>query len=66
MEFRFYLYADTNYIYCTGEEIHLIAYIQCHIGENALRGMVLNDTSQPENGLNMISRLSKEYFTPII
>ena len=66
MEFRFYLFADTNYIYFIAKDLHLIAYIQCNIGKNALRGMVLNDTSQSENDLNIISCLSKAYFTPII
>ena len=48
------------YIYFIAEDIHLRAFIQCN---NALRGMVLintkMDTNQPQNELNIISRLSK-------
>ena len=53
------------YIYIIAEDIHLIAFIQCNIEKktNAVRGMVLintkMDTNQPENDLNLISRLSK-------
>ena len=44
------------YLYFIAEGIHLIAW------KNALYGMVnitKTDTSQPENDLNLISRLSK-------